>query len=170
MLCQRAAEDDATASVDQGLKEAAAHGGKRAYCCPDARAVDHLRHLNEAALKAADLVGKRSMERYLTCCERAGTKFVLQPVNGVGVALAIVQYSGDEKQAEAARAGGSAFRPGKGEYQASRDIGAEPLITPQLPFGLKLSLREVVRSSPLRYCSSLAHIRSALFLGQEHGA
>src|SRR5258708_12771184 len=97
MLWQGAAEDDATASVDRGFKEAAAHGGKRAYCCPDARAVDHLRHLDEATLKAADLVGKRSMERYLTCCERAGTKFVLEPVDGVGIARAVIQYFGDEK-------------------------------------------------------------------------
>src|SRR6266700_552592 len=118
---------------------AAAHGGKRAYCCPDARAVDHLCHLDEAALKAADLVGKRSMERYLTCCKRAGTKFVLQPVDGVGIARAIIQYFGDEKQAEAARASGSAFRPGQREYQAGGDIGAEPLISPQRPFWLKLS-------------------------------
>src|SRR5260221_6911441 len=90
--------------MNQRLKEAAAHSCERADGSPDAREIDHLRHLHKTTVQRTHLVRLRTMQGHLARGKRARAQLIFEAIDAIGVARAIFQRFRHEKQSKATRA------------------------------------------------------------------
>src|SRR5260221_5801487 len=95
--------------MNQRLEEAAAHSCERADGSPDAREIDHFRHLHKTTVQRTHLVRLRTMQGHLARGKRARAQLIFEAVDAISVARAIFQRFRHEKQSKAAPAGGGSL-------------------------------------------------------------
>ncbi len=109
------------------------HQRRRLHAVREARPVDHLGHLHEAAIETADCIGNRTFELDLARRHRAGAEFVLETDDAVMVRRSVIEPPRHQKQTNALRAVDRAFRPRQQHHDFRIGIGAEPFLAVQPP-------------------------------------
>ncbi|OIQ64961.1 hypothetical protein GALL_534860 [mine drainage metagenome] len=97
------------------------------------RRVDHLGHLNEAAIEPPDSIGNRAFQLDLARGHRAGSELVLQANDPVVIGRAVIEPSRHQKQADTTRAVDRALRPRQQHHHFRVCVGAEPFFARQPP-------------------------------------
>src|SRR5260370_29608550 len=87
--------------MNQRLEEAAAHSCERADGSPDAREIDHLRHLHKTTVQRTHLVRLRTMQGHLARGKRTCAQLIFEAVDTISVARAIFQRFMPQKQPKA---------------------------------------------------------------------
>ena len=142
------------------LGDGAAHQAGRAHAVGQARVVDHVGHLLEAAAALAHQPGGGAFQADLAAGHGAGAELVLQPQDAVAVAAAVVQLARQQEQRHALQAGlRLAARQHHGE--AGVGVGAEPLVAAKTPAAVRPRLGHDLGG---------ADIGARALLGHEHGA
>src|SRR5260370_18914533 len=119
--------------MNQRLEEAAAHSCERADGSPDAREIDHLRHLHKTTVQRTHLVRLRTMQGHLARGKRTCAQLIFEAVYSISLAGAIFHRFTHEKKSKAPRAGCAAPRPTQPQHHVARAAGTHPFAPTALP-------------------------------------
>ncbi|VTM08179.1 Uncharacterised protein [Pseudomonas aeruginosa] len=148
------------AGDEQRLVQRPAHQAGGAHAIGQARHVDHVGHLLEAAADLADQVGAGAFQADLAAGHGAAAQLVLQADDAVGVARTVLAKLRQEEQGHALHAFRRALGAGEDHRQVGVRVGAEPLVAIQLPLAALLP----------RHGTGSRHVGAGGLLGHEHGA
>ena len=157
---------------DRGFQEGPAGDAEAHHGDPEAGPVDHLHHAVEPARVAGgdgavgfpgpERVPESAVELDLTGGHAPGAELVLQSANRDGVAGPVVELAWYEVEAQPTGTVGRALGAREHDDGRAVDVRAEPL----LAVDEHAAVAEVARGAVDR----AAQVRSAVALGQEHGA
>jgi hypothetical protein len=133
VIDQGAAEGAAVACHLQRLVQAAPHHAGGAEAVRQAREVDLIHHLPEAAAGLAEDIGDGAFHDDLAGGHGARAELVLEPHDPVAVAAAVLEPSRHHEQRQAGIARGRALAAGEQQHDVMVGAGTEPLVAPQLP-------------------------------------
>src|SRR5260370_24655406 len=92
--------------MNQRLEEAAAHSCERADGSPDAREIDHLRHLHKTTVQPTHLVRLRTMQGHLARGTRTPAQLIFEAVHTISLPRRTFQRFTHDHQSNTTPAGG----------------------------------------------------------------
>ncbi len=147
-------------ATNKRLAQRTTHQAGGTHAVGQARVVDHVGHLLEAAAGLADQPGACAFEADLATGHRARAQLVFQPQDAVGVHRTVVQPSRQQEQRHAGHAGRRAVDARQHHRQVGIGVGTEPLVAVQ-PKAV------AVRRGPR---GGGGHIGAGALFGHEHRA
>ena len=152
-----------------------AHQPGRTHAVGQARVVDHVGHLLEAAAGFADQPGARAFEPDLAAGHRPRAQLVLQPQDAEGVGRAVAQRARQQEQRDALHASRRAIDARQHHRQAGVGVGAKPLVAPQAvaAVGIAVSVACAGACSAAQRLGARGggrHVRAGALFGHEHRA
>src|SRR5260370_9424244 len=97
--------------MTHSIEEAAAHSGERADGSPDAREIDHLRHLHKTTVQRTHLVRLRTMQGHLARGKRTRAQLIFEAVDTISVSPAIFHRFRHSKQSNPPPSAGPPHMP-----------------------------------------------------------